>query len=284
MFDRRNAVKKILSILTILATLVMTSSSQQIGSTVPTTSRSGGRFYAAAYGRYLLHTFTNTNSGATQLVVDTPVFAMSSTESRTFAPFAFAAFPQVSVDSGSLNENAVPSAASGCQSGASTSTGSQGSCFLTVPALSNAHGAGAIITSATFGLQEAILDAKASGGGLVVVDQTWALLGGTTAMITSASTGNLASVTVWIEDLRGPGPAVLYGKSGSGTAVYSATNNDMVSSGASPFTKTFSQTYAAAPLCVASATGGAVTALTTSTTNAVGTGTGTVTIYCPKLQ
>jgi len=56
----------------------------------------------------------------------------------------------------------------------------------------DAHGSGDAISSATIGLQEAINLAHAAGGGKVVVDEQWTHLGGTTAMVNTA-TGTLPS-------------------------------------------------------------------------------------------
>jgi hypothetical protein len=70
-------------------------------------------------------------------------------------------------------------------------------CIIAVTT-SNAHGVGEPISSATYGLQEAINAASALGGGLVVVDPAWTTLGGTSAMIAAAT----IPVGVAIEDLR----------------------------------------------------------------------------------
>jgi hypothetical protein len=51
----------------------------------------------------------------------------------------------------------------------------------------NSHGIGEQISSATFGLQEAINAAHASGGGSVIIDSAWAALGGTTAIRNAAT-------------------------------------------------------------------------------------------------
>lgn len=63
---------------------------------------------------------------------------------------------------------------------------------------SNAHGTGDVISSGTFGLQEAINAASAAGGGVVVVDGQWTLRGGTQAILNAA----VLPAGVQIEDLR----------------------------------------------------------------------------------
>lgn len=50
----------------------------------------------------------------------------------------------------------------------------------------NAHAEGDPISSATFGLQEAIDLAQANGGGKVIIDAQWAAAGGTTAIKNAA--------------------------------------------------------------------------------------------------
>ena len=51
---------------------------------------------------------------------------------------------------------------------------------------SNLHGKGEPVASGTFGLQEAINDANARGGGVVCVDGLWVAVGGTSAMLAAA--------------------------------------------------------------------------------------------------
>ena len=60
----------------------------------------------------------------------------------------------------------------------------------------NQHGRGDPVASATFGLQEAVNLAEAAGGGVVIIDQQWVKIGGTTAIFNTV-TGNLpGSVTI----------------------------------------------------------------------------------------
>lgn len=54
--------------------------------------------------------------------------------------------------------------------------------------LANAHGAGAMLTSGTAGLADAIADLSATGG-VVAVDPDWAALGGTDLMLRATCTG-----------------------------------------------------------------------------------------------
>lgn len=73
-------------------------------------------------------------------------------------------------------------------------------------AFTNAHGTGDSISSATFGLQEAINAANAAGGGVVVVSGRWAQAGGTTAIINAATLPT--NGTVGIQDTRNGGGAI----------------------------------------------------------------------------
>ena len=72
---------------------------------------------------------------------------------------------------------------------------------FTAATFSHSHGTGDRVSSATFGLQEAINAASAAGGGIVVVDATWAATGGTDAMVEAAT----LSTGVSIQDNRSAG-------------------------------------------------------------------------------
>ena len=189
-------------------------------------------------------------------------------DGRVFMPFATNA--PIIVDSGTNQETVTPTAVS-----CGTPT-LPGTCQITA-SFSNIHGTGSRIASGTFGLQEAINDANAQGGGTVWIDQAWVLAGGTTTIVKAVTS---TTPKVWVADVSGPGPITWFGKSGTGSAAYSASNNDIVFSGASPLSKTFSQTYSVAPVCVGSGTAGAATAVTSTTTTASATCTGTCTVHC----
>lgn len=73
--------------------------------------------------------------------------------------------------------------------------------------LSHTHGQGAIISSGTAGLQEALNAANAAGGGVVVIDQEWVGLGGTQAILNAAT----IPANVSIVDNRGPIPVAYSG-------------------------------------------------------------------------
>lgn len=71
---------------------------------------------------------------------------------------------------------------------------------------SNAHGEGDPISSATFGLQEALNYASASGGGVVMVDAAWTALGGTDTILYAATIPSGVSI---IDNRSGRGGGVV---------------------------------------------------------------------------
>lgn len=85
----------------------------------------------------------------------------------------------------------------------------------------NAHGVGDPIASGTCGLQEALNDAFARGGGTVIVDAGWTRLGGTTAMIDAATIP--AGVSILDNRAGGAGGTVTYSVALTNAAV-KATN------------------------------------------------------------
>lgn len=152
-------------------------------------SRAAGTFYATEYGQWVLYTTTNTGGGlGSSLNLSAGVVTLSSTDATIYGPFQRTPLISVLVDSGASQETVAISNAFNC-----SSTAPYGQCVI-AGNFSKAHGQGARVSSGTFGLQDAITTAIGIGGGVVVVDQTWASMGGTTAMITGAA-GN-ATVSV----------------------------------------------------------------------------------------
>ncbi len=93
------------------------------------------------------------------------------------------------VGSGSNQETVTPSSVSNPTSpvpGQSTFTGT----------FTKIHGQGDPLASATFGLQEAIDFANSQGGGVVLIDNQWAALGGTTAIKNAAVFPSPTIVTI----------------------------------------------------------------------------------------
>lgn len=163
-------------------------------------SRAAGTFYAAEYGQWVLYTTTNTGGGlGSSLNLSAGVVTLSSTDATIYGPFQRTPLISVLVDSGASQETVAISNAFNC-----SSTAPYGQCVI-AGNFSKAHGQGARVSSGTFGLQDAITTAIAAGGGVVVVDQTWATMGGTTVMITNAS-GSLAVSILDNRNLNGAAP------------------------------------------------------------------------------
>jgi len=145
---------------------------------------------------------------------------------------------------------------------------------LITAAFTYAHAAGAQISSATYGLQEALLAASKYGGGIVSVDAKWFASGGTQAMIEAAT--QYADVT--IQDNGGSA-----GQSDPQTATVTLTNAQVLGMEAAPVqllpptdTNSFYQITQATLVNlntgVAYANGGAITigwGTTTATTQAL---------------
>jgi len=110
----------------------------------------------------------------------------------------------ITIGSGTNAETVTPSAVT------NNTPAVYGSCAVTAT-FANVHGNGDLVSSGTFGLQEAINYAASQGGGTVIVDAKWAAAGGTTAMITAAT----LPTAVVIEDLRNSQSAVVRYASGT---------------------------------------------------------------------
>lgn len=110
--------------------------------------------------------------------------------------FPLSILAPINVGSGANSEQVTPTAV-----GNPTLPGYDLSTITAV--FANAHGRGDPVSSATIGLQEAINDANARGGGVVFVTPVWASLGGTAAMLAAAVLPSNGSVL--IQDNRGLG-------------------------------------------------------------------------------
>lgn len=159
-------------------------------------TRFGGRFSAIDYA-YGIQTAIaplqvaqgNTSTGAASITVVLP--CITAGDGTTVCPLATNA--PILVGVGSTQDSVTPSAVSGCSIAAG-----YGACTVTAT-FTYTHGQGELITSGSFGVQEAINLANATGtGGIVVVDRAWAGFGGTNAKITAAN----GFSNVMIEDTR----------------------------------------------------------------------------------
>ena len=150
-------------------------------------SRVAGRFIAFNYGGWSIPLYTvpsGTGSKTFAPLYDT----VQLPDGRRFMPFATNASLTVG------NENVTVSVVG---AGCVVNNTVPGGCVLTAT-FSNTHTNADKISSATFGLQEALNDASASGGGTVTVESAWASSGGTTAIISAAT----VATTCTVEDGR----------------------------------------------------------------------------------
>lgn len=123
----------------------------------------GGRVYTG-----------NSTVGLATITLYSSTVALSN--GHTIVPYATNA--PIVIGTGATQETVTPTAISGCYSGANI-----GICTITAN-FAFLHIQGEFIASGTYGLQEAINDATTSGGGTLIIDNTW---GGSTGMITGAA-------------------------------------------------------------------------------------------------
>lgn len=151
-------------------------------------------FSAVDYSKWQLVIYSSVSSGAQTVQVSYPGATLNTgsqtpctfsvVNGRSFSPLAVGVPITINdVSSETVTPTAVTNTATGCSFTAT---------------LASAHGAGVLLGSGTFGLQEAIVDAFAMGGGTVVADPFWASAGGTDALLNAA----LVYSSVGIEDTR----------------------------------------------------------------------------------
>jgi hypothetical protein len=150
------------------------------------------------YSKWQLVIYSSAASGSSTVQVSYPgatlntgsqtACTFTAVNGRTFSPIAVGV-PITINDSSS--ETVTPTAVT------NTPTG----CSFTA-SLASAHAANVILSSGTYGLQEAIQDAFAMGGGTVVVNPFWSASGGSDALLSAA----LPYTGVSIEDDRKGSP------------------------------------------------------------------------------
>lgn len=230
----KGIVKKLFSVVTLycllLAQSVMFSpvADAQVGNVIAQPTRSAGKFFAASYGRYVLHTVSNTAAGAGSIQVDvglpTVNGSVNVSDSRFLNVFQ-APFPPLLVDQGTPQESVTPTGVANCNSPYSNnlSTGNVPICTVS-GTFNNAHGANANVISGSLGAQEAVNDAQASGGGVVVLDQAWqALVAGQNLNANTIIAALVPFQSVVIEDDRGPAPVFLAPRATGTTALASGS-------------------------------------------------------------
>ncbi len=171
------------------------------------------QFFATdyAYGRNPAvegaQVYTGASATGAQTVVITPG-QYANKNGRVFP--LFSTHSPILIGAGSLQETVTPSAVTlKYQVPVATSA-------LVTATFAQIQGQGAPVATGTGGLQEAILDCIAAGGGIVYVDSLWTSYGGTTAMITGA----YGTTAVQISDQRS-GIEVWYQWNGSAFAAVS---------------------------------------------------------------
>ena len=139
-------------------------------------SRTAGRFVAWNYGQWQVQPY-KVPAGTGSQTFSVVASQVKLTDGRVIMPFATTAPIFIG------KEQVTPTAVgAGCQN----ANVAIGACTVTAT-FTIAHTNADVISSATYGLQEALNDAGSSGGGAVTVDSAWAGLGGTAGMISGAT-------------------------------------------------------------------------------------------------
>lgn len=196
-------MKKFLALLLIVAGLAVSAPAQDLGNS------------ASDFGNYQLRSNAAIASGAQTMVVrGFPL--ITTADGRSFNPISTTT--PLRIDNGAgVAETVTPSSVT-----CSDNPGENGCSF--VATFSNAHGAGASIQSASFGLCEAI---NYTGSGIVVVTKAF---GGTSSTITSATLGGACDQTdVDIVDFRTGGLVTFSSVGGVYTGGGGAVNGGTVS-------------------------------------------------------
>jgi len=144
---------------------------------------SGGRYIAARYGLYRSQVIGSPVAAGTSVTLILQPAQVQLDDGYVFEPFAPTAAINIGVGA-SQDTDLTPSAVS--YGTAPTGYGGGPAAYITVTT-TYAHGSGDPVTSYTAGLQEAINDAHANGGGTVVVDTEWYAQGGTATILAAAT-------------------------------------------------------------------------------------------------
>ena len=170
----------------------------------------GGRFVARQYNYPGMNIAPGVNNPAGTATIVLHSGQVRLQDGRTIVPFsaggqnilgnpgptAAPAIP-IYVGAGTTRELVTPTAVSGCYIGAPQDI----SCKITA-VFANAHGTGELVTSGSFGIQEAINDAAFWGGGVVAVDPSENFYAGGAATITAAMAAANEVPGVCLEDDR----------------------------------------------------------------------------------
>jgi hypothetical protein len=177
-------------------------------------SRAPGVAYATAYNRWAVRVAAGNSATGTQTITLSQGY-VSLPDGRVITPFNTSA--PLTVDTGSASaETVTPTTVSGC--GFQAPPGGLPTCSITAT-FANTHGPGAVVSSGSFGLQEALNDLSKTTGGVVVVDSSF---GGTSTTISAATTFSNAGILDLRSGVANVGSQLLEGAC-TGTAVASST-------------------------------------------------------------
>jgi hypothetical protein len=180
-----------------------------------TQSRVAGRFVAYNYGLWSLPVYTMPSGTGSQ------TFTLSNStarlqDGRAIMPFAVNAPLRVGTETVT-----VTSVGAGCI----INSTAIGACSITAT-FTLPHTVADRVASGTWGLQEALNDAAASGGGIVVTDSAWTSLGGTTAISNAATLGTGTSIeSISFGLLPGSIPTTTFYLDGGRTDNYTPTGS-----------------------------------------------------------
>ena len=164
-------------------------------------SRTGGKFIASAYNWRGLVVSGNAATGAQTVIIG---YNNSLPDGRQFLPFGAtgAVLSPVTFDQGASQETLTPTAVSNIQCPLTGQFGPQIFCASFTATFGFTHGLNTVVTSGTYGLQEAITDAWFNGGGPVVIDSAFGYKT-VNSLPTGASLTNPTGLSnAWVEDYR----------------------------------------------------------------------------------
>lgn len=223
----RNFSKQVLSFLCAFALLISVAPPMEAQQNPPSNqSYVGGKFVARNYNYPGVRIFSGNNaSGVATITLSSGSVTLR--DGRTIVPFSAGGFNTlgaagplpaipIMVGAGAVQETVTPTAVSGCYVGAP-----QGSCSITA-SFTYAHGQGEVVTSGSYGIQEAVNDAGSFGGGVVSVDSSENQVAGGSQTVTKAMAAALPVAGVSLEDDR-TGPPTFWNALAGATTLAAPT-------------------------------------------------------------
>lgn len=213
----------------ILGVLLLTAASAFTQLPIPqnasTVSHQGGTYYASGYATWSGRVISGNSATGSQSIIVAGTAAggaggIQLADGTTLSlATVFSTLTPIIVDYGQgAQESVTPTAVSigQCPAG-NLGVGGALQCATITASFLNTHGQSAVVIDGAFGLQTAINHAQQLGGGTVVVDGVWSVMGGTTAILNAA----VAFSSVGVEDVRGA--AVVYWNIGQSVTTALAT-------------------------------------------------------------